>query len=146
MKRFIYALLSLLCAIACVSCSNDEWGNDNEEMANVYYIGFEDWGKFKNDVTFNVVHGATIAIPMQFYCEYIRSYDVETYYYMNSSLTRGIDYEVVDSVGNSLQPNANGAFILTWPQAKKGVQNVYIKALNGKTGSLNVKHSIRMLP
>jgi len=139
MKRIIYTMLSLICTITCISCNDDEWGNDNEEMSNIYYIGFEDWGKLKNDVTFNVVQGSTVAIPMQFYCEYIRSYDVKTYYYVNSSLTRGIDFEVVDSVGNTLQSDANGTFVLTWPQAKKGVQNVYIKALNGEKGLLTVQ-------
>ena len=27
---------------------------------------------------------------------------------------------------------------MTWPNAEKGVQNIYIKALNGKKGSIRV--------
>ena len=139
MKKLIYTLLSFVCTLSLASCGDDAWGNDNEEMAHVYYIGFEDWGTFKNDVKFDVAQGETVAIPMQFYCEFIRPYDVETYYYVAGNLMRGTDYEIVDTNGTVLQPNADGAFVLTWPKAKKGVQNVYVKALNGNTGSFNLQ-------
>ena len=42
-------------------------------------------------------------------------------------LTRGVDYEVVDANGNVLQPDSDGAFVMTWPNAKKGDQNIYSK-------------------
>ena len=57
MKKTIY---SLICALGCIAgiwsltaCDDDTWGNDNEEMMNVFYFGFEDWGQLKNDVTYN---------------------------------------------------------------------------------------------
>jgi hypothetical protein len=82
-----------------------------------------------------VAQGSTVEVPMQFWCEFVRSYDVETYYYVAGNLERGKDYEIVDASGNTMQPNSDGAFVMTWPNAKKGVQNIYIKALNGSKGS-----------
>lgn len=69
----------------------------------------------------------------------MRSYDVVTYYYVTNELQRGVDFEVVDANGQVLQPDANGALSLTWPKAKKGVQSVYIKALNGAKGSFKLQ-------
>ena len=45
---------------------------------------------------------------------------------------------MVDKDGNILTPNEAGAYTMVWPNAKKGVQNIYIKALNGQTGSIRV--------
>lgn len=138
MKKLYYLLLAICCTLF-VSCKDDAWENGDPAMENIYYVGFEDWGQFKNDVTFEVKQGETVGIPVQFWCEFIRPYDVVTYYYVSGNLVRGTDYEVVDAEGNVLSPDAGGAFSLTWEQAKKGVQNVYIKALNGNTGSFYVQ-------
>ena len=105
---------------------------------------------------------ALVAIPMQFWCEFIRSYDVTTFYYTTPKpidqqyyptpndtkkvkysgpeLVRGVDYEVVDENGNVISPDSDGAFSFLWKNAQKGVQNVYIKALPGaKSGSFNLQ-------
>ncbi len=139
MKKLFCLWLSVIGCFILTSCGDDAWGNGDPAMENIYYVGFEDWGQFKNDVTFNVKQGETIGIPVQFWCEFIRPYDVVTYYYVAGDLVRGTDYEIVDANGNALSPDENGAFSLTWEQAKKGVQNVYIKALNGNTGSFYVQ-------
>lgn len=138
-KRFA-SLFTLLAAITLTtSCSDDEWGNDNADMENIYYIGFQDWGQFKNDVKFTVNQGSTVAVPMQFWCEFNRSYDVTTYYYIVSDLKKGVDYEVVDDNGAVVAPGANGGYSMVWKNALKGVQNVNIKALNGAKGSLTIQ-------
>lgn len=140
MKKTIYILLFF--AIWCMtftSCKDDAWGNGDPAMENIYYVGFEDWGQFKNDVTFTVAQGGTVSIPIQFWCEFTRPYDVVTYYYVSGDLERGTDYEVVDEDGNILSPDADGAFSIVWEQAKKGVKQICIKALNGKTGSFYVQ-------
>ena len=140
MKKLTYFLLALMC-INLVSCDDDAWSDGDPALEHVYYFGFETWGydetkKGNNNVVhYEVKQGETVAVPMQFWCEFVRSYDVTTYYYVAGNLVRGTDYEIVDANGQVLQPNADGAFTLTWPNAKKGVQNVYIKALNGSTGS-----------
>ena len=166
MKLLKYILPLFVCAFAASAC-DDDWGNDNAAMAHVYYYGPEVWGydsikKGNNNVVhYEVAQGETVAIPMQFWCEFVRKYDVVTYYYVapkpagekyypNATATAdvayagpelvcGTDYEVVDAQGNTLAPNADGAYEMLWPNAEKGVQNIYIKALNGQTGSFNVQ-------
>ena len=122
------------------ACSDDAWGNDNEEMENVYYYGFHDWGKLKNDVKYTVAQGDTMAIPVQFFSEQNKSYNVIVNYYTKSSLTLGADYQVVDANGNALDPVDGNAWTMQWPNARKGIQYIYIKALTGgKTGTVTVQ-------
>ncbi len=128
----MFALLGI------TSCQDDEWSNGDPAYNHIYYIGFEDWGNFKNDVTYNVSQGEIIAIPMQFYCEFNRNYNVETYYYVDGTMTVGTDFEIVDENGTSLMPDNNGAYKLVWPNALKGVKNIYVKALNGSKGKFNI--------
>lgn len=139
MKKIFYLLLAVLGCSVLTACEDDAWGNGDPAMEHIYYVGFQDWGKLKNDVVFNVVQGETVAIPVQFWCEFIRPYDVVTFYYTAGSLVAGVDYQVVDANGAALTPDANGAYTIIWPEAKKGVQNVYIKALQGAKGSLTVQ-------
>ena len=166
MKMLKYILPALLCAFAATAC-DDDWGNDNSELEHVYYYGPEVWGyddikKGNNNVVhYEVAQGEIVAVPMQFWSEYVRKYDVVTYYYVTPTpegekyypvapattdvayagpeLVGGADYEVVDAEGNRLTPNAAGAYEVLWPNARKGVQNIYIKALNGRKGSFNVQ-------
>lgn len=166
MKFLKYILPALVCACAATAC-DDDWSNDNSAMEHVYYYGPEVWGydnikKGNNNVVhYEVAQGDVVAIPMQLWSEYVRNYDVISYYYVtpkpagekyypNATATKdvayagpalvcGEDYEVVDAAGNKLTPNAAGAYEVLWPNAKKGVQNIYIKALNGQKGSFNVQ-------
>lgn len=167
MKKFFYLLMAMSCCLTYTSCGDDnDWDYDHS-LENVYYFGPEVWGydtnkKGNNNVViYSVKQGGTVEIPMQFWCEFVRSYDVETYYYVTPKpagekyypspasgsqvsydgtvLTCGVDYEVVDAQGQRLMPNADGAYVMTWPNAVKGVQNIYIKALNGKTGAFNLQ-------
>lgn len=143
--KYIFKLLAVVVCCACVSCSNNEWGDGDPALEHVYYFGFEDWGdknNFNNNkVQYNVNQGNTVEIPVQFHSERVRSYDVVVYYYVsagNSDLKRGVDYQLVDEKGTALEPDGNGAFSMTFPQAKKGVKNVYVKALNASKGSFDV--------
>lgn len=133
MKKILFILIAIAASYTFTSCSDDEWGNGDPAMEHIYYVGFQDWGKLKNDVVFNLKEGESVAIPIQFHSERVRSYDVVTYYYVNSAgLTYGTDYQVTDEAGHLLQPDANGAFTLNWPKAVKGIQKVYVKGLNAK--------------
>lgn len=142
----------------CASCSNDDWDYDHS-LEHVYFFGPQEWGYDDtkkgnaNRVLYDLSEGETATIPMQFWCEFKRSYDVETFYYSRpleqgekfyptrsasktedyagATLVRGVDYDIVDANGNALTPNADGAFSLQWPNALKGVQNIYVKIRNG---------------
>jgi len=149
MKKNIFKLMSLFYLLSAglllAACSDDdEWGNDNEEKMNEFFFGFQDWGKLKNDVVFTVKQGNTVEIPVQFWCAGTRSFDAEAYYYTDSKLALGTDYQIVDAGGNILQPNSNGAYVMQWNLTgadvtnNHRVQNIYLKALNGSKGDVTV--------
>lgn len=136
-KLFILTIIAI--SLLFASCEKEEWRNGDPAMENVYYIGFENWGNLQNNVNYNVARGQTIGIPVQFHSEQVKKYDVETFYYVAGAAIRGTDYEIVDENGSVLSPDANGAFKIVWPKAVKGVKKVYVKALNGSTGSFMVQ-------
>jgi len=148
MKKIFY---SIACAVSMViagallpSCSDDVWGNDNPETKNVFYFGFEDWGNLKNNVAYKVRQGEILEIPVQFWCEGSRTFNAEALYYVDSKLSLGTDYQIVDANGQQLQPDAKGAFSMMWqlvgPDETNNhrVQNIYLKALNGSKGDVTV--------
>lgn len=116
-----------------------------------------------NVVFYDVKQGETVAVPMEFWSAFTRGYNVVTNYwtapkpvgekyvkalnkYSNDDLIAydgpelecGVDYVVVDENGNTITPGAGGAYEMVWPNAVKGVRNIYIKALNGKKGTFNI--------
>lgn len=144
-KLTLMSVFAISCLLAGCSNDHDEWENGDPAMAHVYYYCFEEWGGIPggNDISYSVTQGETIAIPTQFYSSFTRKYSPEVYYYTSPNpkaeeLVCGTDYVVVDKDGNTLTPDASGAYTMTWPNAKKGVQNIYIKTLNGKKGSFRV--------
>lgn len=140
MKKLIILFITVIAVSSLfVSCEKEEWSKGDPALANVYYVGFQNWADFKNSVKFNVNRGDTVSIPVQFYSEQVCSYDVVTYYYVTGAAVLGTDYNVVDKNGAVLSPDVNGAFSLTWPQAIKGVKRIYVKALNGSAKSFFVQ-------
>lgn len=146
--KTIFNKFTLICLFTMgfllAGCSNDhsEWEDGDPALAHVYYYCFEQWGG-SNDITYTATQGETIAIPTQFLSSFTRKYSPEVYYYTSvvpeaEGLVLGTDYIVVDKEGNTLTPDAAGAYNMVWPNAEKGVQPIYIKALNGKKGSFRV--------
>ncbi|KAA6350816.1 hypothetical protein EZS27_001804 [termite gut metagenome] len=64
--------------------------------------------RYKNSVVHNADRNSTVDIPVQFYSECIRSYDVTVYCYV-SELTLGTDYQIVDEKGIPLPSDTTGA-------------------------------------
>jgi hypothetical protein len=148
MKKIIYQIACVLCimtfGLSQSSCSDDAWGNDNPETENVFYFGFQDWGRLNNGVAYTVNQGETLDIPVQFWCAGSRSFDAEAFYYVDSNLTLGTDYQIVDANGNALQQDAKGAFSMKWQLTGSDdtdnhrIQSIYFKALNGAKGDVTV--------
>ena len=46
-------------------------------------------------------------------------------------MTAGVDYTVTREDGTVITHNADGSYSLTWPQAKKAIQNIKIKRTQG---------------
>ncbi|MDR1371100.1 MAG: hypothetical protein LBJ72_13405 [Dysgonamonadaceae bacterium] len=156
---FIYATIFVL--LGMTSCEKDNiWGDGLAEMEHVYYIGFYKtnvntdalnyeiaadgaarWrigtGTWNNTGEVNI----TSPIPFQLSSERIRSYDAVTYFWVTNNgtttLTPGTDYIVVNESGSEIA-SGSGAYSLTWPETRKGIQNVKIKRLTSAKGSLRV--------
>lgn len=150
MKKNIFILIVVVLCGVLTSCGDDEWGNNNPAMEHIYYYGLDNEAyPGGNEKVYNVTHGQTVAIPSRFWSAFTRTYNPEVYYYTYSKnedgeilsspeLICGEDYQVVDHNGNILTPDRNGAYSMVWPNAKQGVQNIYIKALNGNKGTIRV--------
>ena len=85
----------------------------------------------------------TMPLDFRFISERVRSYDVVTYFWIevrSGNLKAGTDFSVVSGSGAALTPNAQGAYTLNWPQAKKANQSVKIKRLTSVTGEIRVMH------
>lgn len=139
---YIFIIPALLCLM---SCQKEQWGNDNPEYENVFYFGFQDWGRLMNDVTFSVAQGETIGIPVQFWCSGSRSFNAVSFYYVTTDLRTGTDYQIVDAQGKALTPNADGAYEMTWnlnqPDTTDNhrINHIYLKALHGAKGDLTLQ-------
>ncbi len=149
MKRYLNIIVLMLTLVGgmltLVSCSDDEWGNDNPEYKNVFIVAFNDWGpKSNNDMTYSVTQGSQVEVPVRLWCEGTRSFNADAFLYVDSSLQLGTDYQITDANGSVLQPDANGAYVLTWDLISTDltdnhrVQNVKVKALNGKKGNVTL--------
>ena len=148
MKKFTILLMVAACGLFA-SCGDDDWGNNNPAMEHIYYYGL---GNVKypggNELQYDVKQGETVAIPTYFFSAFTRKYSPVVSYYTSNvpvkegetivDMKLGVDFQVVDSKGTALTPDAKGGYSMTWPNAKKGQQDVYIKALNGKKGKIRV--------
>jgi len=162
MNKIFFICATMFLFLCTTSCERyNTWGDGLPEMENVYYIGF-----YKSNVNTDALNyeiaadgtarwrintgawtntgeiNVTSLIPLEFHSEKIRSYDVVTLFWITndgtSTLTAGADYSVVTETDAAIAPDAQGAYSVTWSQAKKGVQNVKIKRLTSKTGTLKV--------
>ena len=159
MKKILNLFIIFLSLFAFISCSDEAWTTD-PDMEHIYYVGFFKAGVFSdalnyeiaadgtarwrvNSTTWNVTGSNSISsdIPVQFHSERVRSYDAVTYIWVTnnagSTLTAGTDYAVLDDSGNTIS-QTDGKYAITWPQAKKGVQNLKIKRLTSTNGVLKV--------
>ena len=165
MKKIVFIMATAV-ALISTSCETHElWDDGLPEMEHVYYIGFYKTNAFTDFLSYEVAqngdarwrYGANATtgtwavtdepwvatVPIRLYSERVRSYDAVTFFYVynisGSALTAGTDYTVTLENGTVLTPNANGAYSLTWPQTKKGVQNVKIKrSATSPNGTLRV--------
>lgn len=150
MKKLMILLMFIATSgLLFTSCGDDDWGNNNPAMEHIYYYGS---GNVKypggNELQYNIKQGETATVPTYFFSAYTRSYSPVVTYYTSPvpqnkdntvpQLVNGTDYQVVDKDGKALTPDSNGGYSMTWPNAKQGSQDVYIKALNGTKGSIRV--------
>jgi len=162
MKKILFicaTMFLLLCTTACEKAN--DWGDGLPEMEHVYYVGF-----YKSNVNTDALNyeiaadgsarwrintgtwnntnevNITSPVPLEFHSERVRSYDAVTYFWVTnngtSTLTADTDYSVLTETGATITPDAQGAYSVVWPQTKKGIQNIKIKRLTSKSGSLRI--------
>jgi len=153
MKKIVFIMATAFVLISTGCEIHELWDDGLPEMEHVYYIGFYKTNISTDYLSYeiaqngdarwrfgsNATTGTWVAtgeqwvasVPIQLYSERIRSYNAVSYFWVNnadgSALTAGVDYTVMLENGSVLTPDVNGAYAITWPQTKKGVQNVKIK-------------------
>jgi hypothetical protein len=161
MKKILFICATALLLSGMAGCEKDNiWGDGLEEMEHVYYIGFYKTNVNTDALNYEIAGDGsarwrignstwnntgeahiTSPIPLQLSSERIRPYDAVTYFWVtndgSSTLNAGTDYIVLNESGSEI-PSASGAYAVTWPQTKKGIQNIKIKRLTTATGTLKV--------
>ena len=165
MKKILFIVATVVAFLSTGCERHKDWGDGLPEYEHIYYIGFYKtniagdylsyeiaqngnarwrYGTNATSGTWETTDEQWVAtLPMQFWSERVRTYDAVSYFWIfnlsGSALTAGTDYTVILENGTVLTPNTNGAYSLTWPQAKKGIQNVKIKRSAGsQNGALMV--------
>ena len=153
MKKILF-IVAMAIGLLSTGCEiHETWDDGLPEMEHVYYVGFYKSNINTDYLSYEVAKsgaarwrfGASLTagtwqstdeqwvatVPFQLHSERVRSYDAVTNFWIandgESALTAGSDYTVSLENGTALTPNANGIYSLTWPQTKKGIQNVKIK-------------------
>lgn len=139
MKKILFTVMALAFGLTLTGCSDDDWSTD-PALEHEYFYGFEDWGKFKNDVVYNIANGETAVIVTHFWSERPQQgVDAEVAYYtVSENLQLGTDYQVVDDSGKVLTPESNGGYKVVWENCTKGDKNICVKASSAKAGSVTV--------
>jgi len=124
---FIIVLTGILSA-----CEDKDYLLGMPEYDHHYYIAFVPYNNSK--VTVNKNQADLIKFPVQFHSVFVRNYDAVGYYHVvpaaSNTAVVGQDFNIVDKSGNVIQPDADGKYSMTFPQAKKVRDTIYIKLLN----------------
>ena len=154
MKRIIEFIVFATIACCLSSCEVHEiWGDGRADLEHVYILLLDqpenqvDWLSYEiaqnGDSRWRFGANATsgiwrdsdekwiVSVPFTFRSERIRSYDVMSFIWVESTLTAGTDYVVTREDGTIITPDPNGGYPLQWPQAKKADQKIKIKRING---------------
>ena len=162
MKKILFICATMFLLIGMTSCEKDNiWGDGLEEMEHVYYIGFFKTNINTDALTYEIAADGTARwryastawqntgevnitspIPFQLSSERIRPYDAVNLFWITnngSSLVAGKDFIVTNENGVEIAPNdTQGVYSLTWPETRKGIQNIKIKRLTAAKGSLRI--------
>jgi hypothetical protein len=162
MKKIIefIVIAAVLCCLS--SCEVHElWGDGLPELEHVYVLFLDQpeseadflsyeiaqngdarwrYGSSATSGTWMVSEQWVASIPFIFNSERVRSYDVVSFIWLESTLMAGTDYVVTREDGTVITPDANGGYPLIWPQAKKAVQSIKIKRIQGSpNGTVRVQ-------
>lgn len=131
--RTILVTLLVLSGGLFFACEDKSYPAGLPEYEHHYYIVYVP----NNNSAVTVNRGQTelVKLPVQFYSEFTRSYDAVAHYAVvtpdvPNPAVLGVDFQIVDSQGNTITPDSNGKYAMTFPQAHKAKDTVYVKMLN----------------
>lgn len=131
--RNILITLLLLSSSLFYACEDKGYPAGLPEYEHHYYIVYVP----NNNSTITVNRNQTelVKLPVQFYSEFTRSYNAVAHYSVvtpdvPNPAVLGVDFQITDSQGNTLTPDNNGKYAMTFPQARKAKDTVYVKMLN----------------
>ncbi len=163
MKKIIGFIVMAVIACCLTSCEKHEsWENGRPDLEHVYILLLNqpdnqvDWLSYEiaqnGDSRWRFGASATsgtwivsdeqwvASIPFSFRSERVRTYDVVSFIWVESTLKAGADYVVTREDGTVLTPDANGGYPLIWPQAKRADQSIKIKRIQGSPdGTIKVQ-------
>lgn len=120
-----------------VSCEKDEheYPDGLPEYDHHYYLAY--LPNNNANVVVQRTQTTLLKFPVQFYSAFTRSYDATTYYaIVNDGIPApavlGVDYQVVNRDGVTIEP-VNGKYSMTFPQAIRKTDTIYLKLLNNTT-------------
>jgi len=134
-RYYITAMLALVTML--LACDKDEhdYPAGLPEYEHHYYLAYLPNNNANVVVQRN--QAALVKFPVQFYSSFTRSYDATTYYKIvmdgiTTPAALGVDYQVVDKNGTTIAP-VNGQYAMTFPQAIRKTDTIYLKMLNNTT-------------
>ena len=155
MKRIIeFIIIATVTVLFLTGCDvHDSWGDGRPDLEHTYIL-FVDQPDNQNDfLSYEVAQNGdaiwrygtsatsgtwkpydekwVVKIPLEFRSERIRTYDVVSFFWIESTLEAGVDYEVSLEDGVVITPDATGGYKIIWPQAKRGKVTVNIKRIEG---------------
>lgn len=132
MRSANYIIAILFIASFVCSCEKKDYPIGLEEYEHHYYAAYIPNNNTQVSVQRN--QAALLKFPVQFYSSFTRTYDAIAHY---SIVTTGIpnpavlgqDFNIVDKNGAVINP-VEGKYSLTFPQAKRMMDTIYVKLLN----------------
>ncbi len=145
MKLINYIAAVFVGSIMLASCEKHDYPAGLHEYDHHYYLAY-----LPNNNTAVVVQrtqAALLKFPVQFYSAFIRDYDAVTYYSIAPPATGdpavlGQDFAITDANGTPIEA-VDGKYSMTFPQARKVVDTIYVKLLNSSiTGTRKMEVQI----
>lgn len=135
MKTTTILSVIILFLSVITACEDKDYPTGLPEYDNHYYIAYVPYNNSK--VTVNRTQAGLVKFPVQFHSAFTREYDAVGMYTLNTTgitnpAVLGQDFNIVDKNGNVIQP-VDGKYSMTFPQAKKVRDTIYVKLLNSVT-------------
>lgn len=146
MKLLKHILTAGLLITVLAGCEKKDVPKGVDELEHHYYCVFVPNNNTGVTVTRNQTN--LLKLPVQFYSTFTREYDAVAKYAVTTAgitpaAVRGVDYNIVDKNGNTLQ-SADTSYSIIFPKAVQAMDTIYVKLLNNTAPGVR-KFEIQLL-